>query len=168
MNCNEARCLLAGVLGGSLEGESARQVRTHLADCPACAGVLVASDRVEALVAKDEIVTPSEGLQERFRARLQAHRQQTQAMERLAPLWSRMRSWTLPQRLAAAVALSAMAAAAIYLNTGSPDMTEAPQAEVAVAQSLPLLQDMEIIENLELLENFEVIEGLSDAAASPH
>jgi hypothetical protein len=168
MNCNETRSLLPGVLGGSIEGESARRVRTHLAECRACAAALVGSDRVEALVGKDDVIPPSQDLQERFRARLQAHRQQAQAMERLTPLWSRIRLWSLPQRLTAAGALAAMAATALYLTTGSsPDMAEAPPAEVAIAESLPLLRDMEIIENLELLENFEVIEGLSDVA-SPH
>jgi anti-sigma factor RsiW len=168
MNCDEVRSLLPKVLGGSLSGETARQVRVHLAECPACSAALIPADRVEALIARDEIVTPSENLQERFIARLEAHMQQTEAMERIVPLWSRIRSWSLPQQLAAAGALGVLGAIGVYLNTGSvPNVAEPPPAEVAIAESLPLLQDMEVIENLELMENFDVIQGLSDAAPSP-
>jgi anti-sigma factor RsiW len=165
MQCKEVQDELAAFLGGQLNGEKAHDLRKHLASCSRCSSSLSTTDRIETLTILDEVVEPAPDLQERFRARLDAHRQNQPRSFR--PGW-----WTQlwqPRRLAALGALAAVLVIGIYIvsiNGVDPEI-ELGLGEFGTADQLPLLQDMEIIQNLELLEDFDAIEVLPENGDPP-
>jgi predicted anti-sigma-YlaC factor YlaD len=162
MNCKKVQNKLAAFLGGQLNGEEAHGVRKHLASCTSCSSALSATDRIETLTVMDELVEPAPDLQERFRARLEAHRQ-SQAGSTRAGWWNWM--WQ-PRRLAALGALAAVLIIGFYWITLEPGVGEIDLG-LSEYEQLPLLQEMGIIQNLELLEDFDAIAVLSENGEPP-
>jgi anti-sigma factor RsiW len=162
MNCKDVQIELAAFLGGQLKGEEAHGVRKHLASCARCSSALSATDRIETLTLMDEVVEPAPDLQERFRTRLEAHRQ-SQAVAVRAGWWNSL--WQ-PRRLAAIGALAAVLIIGIYWLNLEPGVSEIDLGLNGYEQ-LPLLQDMEIIQNLELLEDFDAIAVLPENGEPP-
>jgi anti-sigma factor RsiW len=163
MTCNELQEQLKRFLDGALSGAESRGVRIHLAECPACAAHVSLTDRVEALVALDDEIEPSPGLNERFHARLGAHR--ARSADRW---WKWLPVWSAPQTLALAGALALLAGVVVFWRARPTEpVPSVPAPEVAIAESLPLLQDLGVIENLELLEDFDVLQDLSNGTHRP-
>jgi len=148
MNCDEMKRLLKEFLSGRLSGEESREVRRHLASCPACAASLEAADKMEILPALDEEIEPSADFAERFHARLHEPR--------------RTSAWRNPTALAAAAAI-VLLAAGVFFGQYFRGTTAVPDSlnDLTLAENLPLLEDRALLENLELLENFEAIENLT-------
>jgi len=165
MKCTEVQKELAAFLGGQLNGENAHGLRSHLASCSRCSAALSATDRIETLTAMDEVVEPAPDLQDRFHARLEAHRRDRTGAVR-AGWWNTL--WQ-PRRLAALGALAAVVIVGIYMvsiDGGTPEV-ELGVSEFSKVDQLPLLQDMEVIQNLELLEDFDAIAVLSENGNHP-
>ncbi len=170
MNCAEIEKDLELFLTGKLSGERAGLVRSHLASCRQCASRLSAPDRIEALVALDETVEPSDSFAASFRARLETHRLwQGQEKARHAGLWRRLLGWSLPKQLAAAGAVAALLALGVYLGIlrTYPPAPAATVTEINIAEILPLLEDMAVITNLDLLEDFDAIQSLNETQTKP-
>lgn len=170
MNCEETRTRIAALVEGTLAGETARGVRSHLAGCRRCAESLAVIDRVELLPAFDEAIEPSADLGARFRARLETHREETARARDAASVggfgafWRAVRSWSVPRQLLAAGALAGFLAFGIYLgiHREAQRVIETPPTEIQIAQNLPLLRDMQVIENLDLLEDFDAIQSMPE------
>jgi anti-sigma factor RsiW len=173
MNCSQVKNQLRPFLAGDLAGVAARGVRSHLAECRDCASSIAAIDRVELLPLLDDTIEPSSDLAARFRARLEARRdekaRQAPAAGGLAAVWHAVRAWSVPRQLAAAGALAGFLAFGIYLgiHREARKLVEPQTAEITIAQNLPLLRDMKVIENLDLLEDFDAIQNLSDGRTAP-
>ncbi len=153
MNCKQARESLELLLAGKLSGQSAREVRLHLATCPSCAGELNAVQWTEVLPALDESVEPSGDFALRFRAKLQA---------RPEPRWKKIAVWGQPRQLAAAGVLAVVILAGIFVTRYPFSVRNRAAAlnDFGVAENLPLLEDMPVVSNLDLLEDFDTIEAL--------
>ena len=169
MTCRETQAQLEAFLKGKLSGDSSRNVRRHLASCKSCAALLSPADLVELLPVLDETVQPSAGLQVRFHARVEAHRRrQPQETRRTLPGFNVL-AWSWPARLTAAGALATVLFAAgivFQIRSYRPYATAPTDAEITIADNLPLLQDLRVIENLEMLEDFDSIENLSAVPGS--
>jgi hypothetical protein len=163
MSCKEIQEEIERFLSGALSGFESRRIRIHLRGCPACASRLSPSDRVETLVALDEDIEPSPGLERRFRARLEAHRARSAGR-----WWTWIPASRVQQTLALAGSLAVLAGVVIFWTarpTEPPPPTPPPEA--AIVENLPLLQDLGVIENLELLEDFDVLQEMSTATPKP-
>ncbi len=170
MICPEFRIRLDALLDGTLEGDEARRVRSHLLACPGCASALSRVDRLEVLPVLDEDIEPSQDLDLRFRARLMAYREKTLAREdpfveppALASLWFS------PGRIAAVGALAAFLFFGVYFGlyqVPAPGPSAAV-SEIPIAENLPLLENMGVIKNLDLLEDFDTIEEISQDEPAP-
>lgn len=65
---------------GRLDAEDARRLADHLKRCPACQQMASAWGETEALLASQELASPSPGFEARFLHRLQARRQRRQSL----------------------------------------------------------------------------------------
>ncbi len=170
MNCAEIQKELELFLSGKLSGEGAEFIRSHLASCRQCASRLSIPDRIEALVALDETVEPSDGFVARFRARLESHRlRQEQDRTTHSGWWGRLLGLSLPKQLAAAGAVAGLLALGIYFGIlrTYPPAPAATVTEINIAENLPLLEDMAVISNLDLLEDFDAIQNLNETQTKP-
>lgn len=74
MNCERIRPLLPRLAAADLPAASARRVREHLADCPACSAELAALERVPQLLQAAPAAPPPSDLWARVDAELDAPR----------------------------------------------------------------------------------------------
>jgi hypothetical protein len=149
--CNECRTLLGGYVLHALEPDEAEAVRTHLAECAACAdehGQLMSIPSVLDAAGADEtpIEHPPAALEEavldRFAREHPGHpsapppkRARARARDRLRAAF-RPLARPLPAALAGAVAAAAITAALIVLPGGSGE-TEVYQARLSGSAAAP-------------------------------
>jgi anti-sigma factor RsiW len=165
MNCEQISTILKAFGEGTLSAEESREVRVHLASCPACASRLSPADRMEILPALDDVIEPSEDFAARFRARLQEGSGKAASVGRPVPWWRVIFVWGRPWNFAAAGALTAILIAGVFWGgyfRGTQDLSEEAN-ELSIAENLPLLEDMAVISNLDLLEDFDAIQNLTPA-----
>jgi len=167
MSCEGIRPQITALLEGRLGGPRARMVREHLAACTVCAARLSPSDRAELLPILDEVVRPSDSLDERFCARLAAHRAARTLGQR--PLVERWRALATPPRLAVAgVLATVLVAVVVFTLKLDPGLGPAANpGDYGVAENLPLLQDMDVVQNLDLLEDLDAIQALDEGKPKP-
>jgi anti-sigma factor RsiW len=145
--CNECRTLLGGYVLHALEPDEAEAVRSHLAECAACAdehGQLMSIPSVLDAAGADEtpVEQPPAALEEavldRFAKEHPGHPSAPPPMRARDRLRSAFRPLTrpLPAALAGAAAAAALTAALIALPGGSQE-TELYQASLAGSSSAP-------------------------------
>lgn len=163
MNCQQTKDLMKPFLDGTLDRNTMRRLRGHLADCKECASRLDPVDLMEILPVIDESIEPSEGFSDRFYAKLGTRKKRNFNPDR-SPETGRKRSW-LPQwswGLAAAAVLTVVVATGLYVRRyehSAPDST-AVLYDIGITENLPLLKDMGLFSNMELFENLDAIENL--------
>ncbi|HTY61873.1 MAG TPA: zf-HC2 domain-containing protein [Acidobacteriota bacterium] len=164
MNCEQVHEVLDDFLNGKMSGSRSRDMRLHLASCPACASTLSPAERIEILPVLDETLEPSEDFDARFHAELQRRRAAMSADFSKESRGSAWFVWRHPWQLTAVGALAALLAAGIFLrHSGDRYGLSDNPGEIAIAENLNLLQDMAVINNLDLLENFDTIEKMTPA-----
>ena len=163
MNCQQTKDLMKPFLDGTLDRNTMRRLREHLAACKECASRLDPEDLMEILPVLDESIEPTEGFSNRFYAQLEARKNRN-----FKPVPSqdpgRKRSW-LPQwswGLAAAAVLTLIVATGLYVRRYEHPVPDSAAVfyDIGVTENLPLLKDMGLFSNMELFENLDTIENL--------
>lgn len=124
---------LSDYLDGDLGPEERAELEAHLADCPACAGTLAELRIVVDAAARAPELPPEHDLWPGIEARLSPR---SERRDRVIDLASRRRViMTVPQLLAAGLALILFSAGAVWLAVGGRGETS---AESAVALTSPV------------------------------
>lgn len=151
---------LAALAAGELEPSHRAQLEAHVASCADCARALAEARRVFAALEAPPL-EPSPSFDRALYARLD---------EADASLWSKVRAWLTPPRLAlagAAVAVPLIVAVLVFpdepeLAAEVPVALLAEEDAIEVAENLELLEDLEVIENLDVAEDLELLAELAE------
>ncbi len=151
--CNELEQDLVLYHYGELSGETRDQIATHLRDCSGCASYLKELTALLPLtVIGDE---PAEEFWQNYSremrhklADLQEKKSWWQAVQTF------VRPWTVP-----ALAGTAVVALALTFTIGKKTTTDdAPTADQAVIEVLPMAENLELFNNMDVLEDIDVLE----------
>jgi len=173
MNCSQLEYHAIAYLDGKLARSDAAAVRSHLADCAACAERLQGFSHVSELLDGWEAMRPSVSFNASLQQRILAEPvRQLGWLDRI-PQWLQGSSFGKP---ALAGALLGMMLIAVVLTRYSP--APATSSSIAARSASPamiaatvegndeltLYQDLPVLEDLELLTNFEVLQEFETSA----
>jgi anti-sigma factor RsiW len=135
-------------LAGSLPEAQAREVRVHLASCPAC------EEERRLLEAGRTVLGPSPLAEPRdwFATKVAARAAQVRPRPLGAPWWR--------VAFGGGLLAGAVAALALFVVPALQRRQPAPRDEIVLAQRLDLFEDLGIVQNEDALEDFEVVEVL--------
>ncbi|HEX2241693.1 MAG TPA: zf-HC2 domain-containing protein [Gammaproteobacteria bacterium] len=158
--CNEFEQDLVLYHYGDLSADDRDRLATHLHACPGCATYLKELAALLPLTMNTE--EPGEEFWQSY-SREMRHRLadfQEKKSWRHA-LQAALRPWTLP-----ALAGTAVVALAVTLNTASKttSVNDAPAADTALMEVLPMAENLELFNNMDVLENIEVLEVMEASA----
>lgn len=170
MQCERAQELW---LSGWDDARPDAQVQKHVDGCADCRAFVAANARLDALLALDVDLPPSDGFDARMQARLGQARRTGGAADGQGP---RMRRWVPLLVAAAAVALWMRVGVRVDGGGGPGAVPDPPSAGVdrGAAPPAPIVkgelpdaapEDLELAEDLELLEALAVLEQLDTLEA---
>ena len=139
---------------GELSGDSRAHFATHLRACPGCASYLKELAALLPLTVNTD--EPPEEFWQNYSREM---RHKLADLQERKSWWQELqaslRPWTLP-----ALAGTAIVALALILNIGDKKMpiNDAPTADQALMEVLPMAENLELINNMDVLENIEVLE----------
>jgi anti-sigma factor RsiW len=139
---------------GDLSAEDRDRLATHLRACPGCATYLKELAALLPLTMNTD--EPGEEFWQNYSREM---RHKLADLQERKSWWQELqaslRPWTLP-----ALAGTAIVALALTLNIGDQKMTvnDAPSADQALMEVLPMAENLELINNMDVLENIEVLE----------
>jgi len=102
--CRHVRSRLGRLLDHELSDHEAAVVCGHLSECPACSRIADSLEALEACLGELPVPPVPPGIRERTMARARHESYAAPPRPRLAAMW---RSWPLPARLAASIAMAA-------------------------------------------------------------
>jgi Putative zinc-finger len=152
--CNEFEQDLVLYHYGELTGDSRAHIATHLRACTGCASYL--RELAALLPLTVSVDKPPEEFWQDYSREM---RHKLADLQERKSWWQELqaslRPWTLP-----ALAGTAIVALALTLNIGDQKMTvnDAPTADQALMEVLPMAENLELINNMDVLENIEVLE----------
>lgn len=153
MNCETCQSLILDYLEGALPPEGARQLKAHVAGCPACQMELALAQKIESALAGRRLRTPPEN----FTARVLAAVAEKQALAR--SFWSQM----LPPLAYAASILALLLGLSRYL----PYLSNLYEAWSDRLGTLALLLGLRGVEPSEEPGRMDaLLQSLQEAAAS--
>jgi anti-sigma factor RsiW len=153
MNCKQAQQSLNAMIDGTLFGEKARMVRSHLASCEECASALTSAQWVEVLPALEEDLELPADFAPRFHQKLD---------QRQISWRARLLQWRWTNPLFASGGVAAIFALGLLIGNHSwikPD-NDLDSESARIVEKVSILQDMALVNDLELLEDFEIIKDL--------
>jgi anti-sigma factor RsiW len=152
--CNEFEQDLVLYHYGELSDHNRDQLATHLRACPGCASYLKELAALLPLTVNTD--EPGEEFWQNYSREM---RHKLADLQEKKSSWQELRAflrpWTLP-----ALAGTAVVALALTLNIANKTTTinDAPTADQALMEVLPLAENLELFNNMDVLENIEVLE----------
>ena len=143
---------------GELSGETRDHIATHLRGCSGCASYLK-----ELAVLLPLTVIDDEPAEEFWQDYSREMRHKLADLQEKKPWWQSvlalLRPWTVP-----ALAGTAVVALALTLNIGKKTTTnDAPTADQALIEVMPMAENLELLNNMDVLENIDVLEVMGSS-----